>query len=177
MKEEYKGYSIEISQDEYADDPTENYEEDIILCILSKRYRNPAEKKGDRHPVDYWQRWPKRNPKYACYPLWVYDHSGVHYLPTLSDADNPFSGKLPAGHAEFDTARAGFIAVKKSRVRGQVKRFQTARDAVAEYTAYSNGGVYRYTIRDSVGDVVYSCGDYYGLDQARQDAHRFIDNL
>ena len=170
MTEQHKGYSIEISQEELADNPLDYYGDDVRICILSRRHANP---------VDYWRGWRSRNRNYECFPLWVFIAPGgatAHYLPTLPGASNPYyDGRL--GHRWEQSARAGFIAVKKSRVRGQVKRFQTARDAVAEYTAYSTTTSYRYIIRDSVGDLIYSCGAYYTLDQARQESRCFIDNL
>lgn len=151
----------------------------VKIVILHGRYINPAE--GDIDTVEEAFAFEAANrpgrvkggTAWAIFPLYLYDHSGCAYR-VANEARNPFIGRLPQGHAEFDSGRVGFIALKRSEwgpsaPRTSRKALLRIAEGIAEsYTAWVNGGGVGYVVEDAEGEELDSCWGYYTLDDAEQ---------
>jgi hypothetical protein len=110
-------------------------------------------------------------------------HAYIHSGTFLSAS--PWQGRLPQGHAEFDSAQSGFIYVTRKtalewmggkhlteRKIRKVKESLTA--ALDEYSKWLNGECYQYVVEDAEGSSVGGCGGFIGMDymleEARHDA-------
>jgi len=158
MKKEYKGYIIKIEQDDLTEGPREWDNLGTIACFHS-RYNL-----GDEHNFsgpDELVEFVKQENIIAL-PLYLYDHSGI----TIST--KPFS-------CRWDSGQVGYIYVTKDRVREEynvkkvskklIKRVTDVLQSEVEvYDNFLTGEVYFYSIEDSDGDSVDSCGGFYGTD-------------
>ena len=112
--------------------------------------------------------------------MWVYAyiHSGVA-LSTKS-----FCGRLPQGHAEFDSGICGVIIVRQKKFLEEFggEKWTPPKKKHAEdicendiktFQAYLNGEVYGYVIDDHAE----SCGGYYTVKEAMEEAKLTVDFL
>jgi hypothetical protein len=168
------GFVLQVIQDEFYDENPYDDDDDVLIAVFSSRYNNPAAKARlticgevyDLSDVNDAQAFeaayrldPETFPWYVA-PLYAYDHSGIVYR--VSESGNPFYGHLPQGHAECDSGRAGFIALRRE-AWGEAKTLLEHAKGVAEsFTDYSNGNVYAYIIKDPDGETVDSCGGFLG---------------
>ena len=95
-------------------------------------------------------------------PLFLYDHSGLS-MRTFSHGQ----------HASWDCGSVGFIYATKADILKEysVKRITKAIKAKVEkiltsevetYSQYLEGDVYFFNVADADGNVVESCGGFYG---------------
>ena len=100
--------------------------------------------------------------KYIALPLYLYDHSGV------SLSTSPFS-------CSWDSGQVGFIRAEKSRINEWVggkyvtkkkreRALEILESEIETFNQYLSGDVYGFRILDDEGDVIDSCGGYYGTD-------------
>jgi hypothetical protein len=84
-----------------------------------------------------------------------------------------FQGLLPQGHAEFDSGQIGFIFVSKEKARKEYGKLTKAALVKVEkylagevevYDQYLSGDVYWFKKVDENGEVLDSCGGFYGYD-------------
>ena len=113
-----------------------------------------------------------RDGDYIGMPVFAYVHGSVAIQAAHS---NPF-------HCQWDSGRSGWAYMTKAEVRSffGARRINKAlkelalariRSCVEEYSAYLNGEVYGFIIRDtSTGEAVDSCWGYYGMDYVKQEA-------
>jgi hypothetical protein len=113
-----------------------------------------------------------RDGDYIGMPVFAYVHSGVALQAAYT---NPF-------HCQWDSGRSGWAYMTKAEVRSHygVRRITKAvkekalsllRSCVEEYSAYLNGEVYGFIIRDTnTGEAVDSCWGYYGIDSVKSEA-------
>jgi len=113
-----------------------------------------------------------RDNEYIGMPVFAYVHSGVALQAAYT---NPF-------HCQWDSGRSGWAYITKAGARSHfgVRRITKGvkeqalsllRSCVEEYSAYLNGEVYGFIIRDtSTGEAVDSCWGYYGMDFVEQEA-------
>jgi hypothetical protein len=113
-----------------------------------------------------------RDGDYIGMPVFAYVHSGVALQAAYT---NPF-------HCQWDSGRSGWAYMTKAEVRSffGARRINKAlkelalariRSCVEEYSAYLNGEVYGFIIRDTnTGESVDSCWGYYGMDYVKQEA-------
>jgi hypothetical protein len=113
-----------------------------------------------------------RSGDYIGMPVFAYVHGSVAIQAAHS---NPF-------HCQWDSGRSGWAYMTKAEVRSffGVRRITKAvkesaltiiRTAVEDYSAYLNGEVYGFIIRDtSTGESVDSCWGFYGLDHVKSEA-------
>jgi len=183
MTDQYKGYTIDINQDEFADSPRDWGSPTQMICF-QRRYDL-----GDKHSYnsddyDGWDELSKAISKKGdlIAPLYLYDHSGLRIKI------GSFQGLLPQGHAEFDSGQVGFIVFTREKIREhfEVKRITPAtlkkaqklmEQDVSYYDSYISGSVYQYTVTDEDGEVIESCGGYYDYDMAETDAKTLVDSL
>ena len=114
-------------------------------------------------------------------PLFLYDHSGLS-MRTYSHGQ----------HAGWDGGYVGFIYATKADILKEysVKRITKALKEKVEkslegevkiYSQYLEGDVYSFTVEeldcDGEGEVVESCGGFYGMESAKEEMNSQIDWL
>ena len=156
---EYKGYTIEIENDECSESPRDWDNLGTMVCFHG-RYRL-----GDKHdfrgPEDFLEYL--KTEKCLVLPLYLYDHSDI------SISTGSFVGR--AQHAEWDSGQVGWIYVTYGKIREECGRKYITRrllgyvtkylvQEIGTYDQYLRGDVYGYSIKD-IGD---SCWGFYGYD-------------
>jgi hypothetical protein len=155
MKEEYRGYDINIEQDDPFESPREWDNLGTMVCF-HKRYDL-----GDKHnfndPDDV--REFLKNTNVIVLSLYLYDHSGI----TMSTS--PFS-------CPWDSGQVGVIYVEVEQVKEEWKWKKLSkkriehikkclRQEVETYDDYLTGNIWYFSIEKD-GEHIDSCGGYYG---------------
>ncbi len=101
----YKGHEISIQYDESPENPRTEWDNFTVIHCCSSRYYLGEENHAD------WDECREAIAKAKkqgdlVFKVYAYIHSGTRL--SLED----FYGKLPQGHAEFDSGQSGFIVVK-----------------------------------------------------------------
>jgi hypothetical protein len=110
-------------------------------------------------------------------PLFLYDHSGIS-MRTYSHGQ----------HAGWDGGYVGFIYATKADILKEfnVKRITKAiktkvekilTSEVETYSQYLEGDVYFFNIADADGEIVESCGGFYGMEAVKEEVNSQIDYL
>lgn len=159
----YKGYSIEIYQDESADDPR-NWGNLATFAAFHRRY-----KIGDSHrfeDIAALKDYLKRNA--AIYlPVYMYDHSGV-CLNTTGFSCAWDSGQVGYIYALKEDIKKEF-GVKRISRKLKTRVLDILRGEIETYDQYMCGDVYGYRIKNKDGEVVDSCWGFYGDDHEKSD--------
>ena len=172
--ETYKGHEIEIKYDENPLNPRtewDNFTE--IHCCSSNHYLG-------EHNHDSWDDVHKaireaKEQGNLVFKVFAYIHSGT------SLSLESFHGKLPQGHAEFDSGQCGYIVVNKKDIVGswgkknwtdklRKKAYEVAQQDIETFNSYLNGQVFGYVVDD-----VDSCWGYYDTEYALEEARDIID--
>lgn len=131
---------------------------------------------GDKHNIDHrdyngWDEMEKaicrKEDVAVILPLFLYDHSGLRISTTS------FNGR--AQHASWDSGKVGFIYATKDAVRDYygIKRItekftekivSRLINEVDTYDTYLSGDIYYFSVKDEDGEIVQSCGGFYGND-------------
>lgn len=198
--EKYKGFTILISNHEDAESPRGWDNTGTISVTKNCRYKLGDEEYSD--PMDFLanlsgkefeeleQAW-KKEANELEFPQWVlskaretniilpvflYDHSGISVSTT------PFS-------CHWDSGLIGFIHVSHKDIMKTTGHTELTAEDIEEYTTYleneiktlddyCRGYVYQFLIEDPEGEVIDSCGGYYG-DEGIQiiidECHETID--
>lgn len=184
---EYKGYTINIEHNDYAENPREFFEPaGTMVCWhrryhlgdmedgrpISRYYNEPIDLLYELAGVDrdeYWEEHDKDMSDAELYSkikekgtvildLYLYDHSGI------SMSCSSYVGR--AHHAEWDSGRVGYIYTTKDKIEkeGWTKEQATKylEGEVETYDDYLTGNVYGYRIEDSEGEEKDSCWGYFG---------------
>lgn len=161
---EYRGYTINIYQDDMAETPRERDNLGIMICF-HKKYDL-----GDKH--DYktsdfsgWEELKEQiikdhNPLIIL-PLYLYDHSGIAIKTYIHGC-----------HAQWDCGQVGYIFVSKEKIKQEWKvktisaklKKNIEKNLLAEvetYNDYLQGNIYGYNI-EYEGENIDSCSGYYG---------------
>lgn len=177
---EYKGYTIEIGHDEYAESPREWDNLGYMVCQHS-RYTlgdDNLEYHGESILDDLKQYIGVQGLKLSdivYLPLYLYAHSGITMNTT------GFS-------CRWDSGQVGWIYVTKEQLRREygVKRITKAlrdkaetvlKGEVATYDQYLTGEVYAWSILDDDGETVEAVCGFYDYEQALKEAKGHIDYL
>lgn len=179
-KESYKGYQIEIEQDECPPSPRD--EDTFGTLVLShKRYDLPHECdliEDNYRDADQVERALRKHyGATLILPVWGYDHSG--FFLKAGDRTYPFD-------CPWDSGLLGFIFTTHKKMvewfganNQHTRRKATAmlEQEVATYSSYSNGDVWGYIVSDEEGHEVDdgSVWGYYDVDEAIQAAEAFIN--
>ena len=194
MKTNYKGYIINVEQDEYSDSPRE-WSNVGIIAYKHSRYLLGEETIND--PIEWlidklnlselsvqriWTKYATEREvfnylekrffrEYAALPVYLYDHSGI----TINTCG--FS-------CPWDSGKIGYIyATKESCKEIGVENFSKRKiknileQEIETFDQYITGDVYRYAIQDKDGVIIDSCCGIYGEDEAINDAKVVIDYI
>lgn len=158
---EYKGYTIEINQDEDVESPRDWDNLGKMVCNHG-RYDLANEVKFDFDSCNSWQEVGEELKKaYAVVlPIFMYDHGSVSLSVT------PYSCRWDSGQVGFVVCSTEDIKKEYSVKRISKKIIKKVEsiliNEVEIYSQYINGEVYRYSIDDENGETIDSCSGFYG---------------
>jgi hypothetical protein len=180
----YRNHTIKIWQDEDAQNPREWSDHLGTMVFFHKRYCLGDTDHGVNLQVDSWdkvERNIRRKFKGTVLLMTVYmfDHSGV----TIRVDPEPFRQADSTG---WDWGQIGYIFTTRLRIREWYQKKLISKKTMAkaekhllheieEYDQYLRGDVYGYTIEDKNGNVIDSCGNYYGEEYIMHDAKSAVD--
>lgn len=190
--EEYKGYRIETYPDEcYIEESPREWDNLSIWHCWHKRMELGDEnynlyRQADVDDLNKTLRTAKRNNDVVI-KLYIYQHGGI--VLSLSS----FAGKLPQGHAEFDSGQVGFVIIRRKKIleeyggkkltaKLRARAIKVAEGEVKTFNQYACGDVSGYKIFDTEGGVVDSCWGFYGSENvattfALKEARAVVDNI
>lgn len=175
--EEYKGHTITIDYDPDPLDPRRDYDNLTEFHCLSSRYCLGEHQHRSAADLDDVVREAKKQSDMVL-RLYAYVHGGV----ALSLES--FHGRLPQGHAEFDSGCCGVVIVRRQKMLREFGRkrwtaalkkraYEIAKSDVEVFTAFLSGSVYCYV----VDDHVESCWGFYSIEEAVAEAKGVIDHM
>jgi len=184
---EYKGYTIEVKQDENAESPREWDNFGHMVCF-HKRYN--LGDKDTNLTSDMFRSWKELenyliNEMKAIIiaPLYMYDHS-IQRIKI----GNFYNCGLPQGHAQFDSGQIGYIYATDTDIKENfdVQRItkkvieqakKVIEGEVNTYDAWISGQVYGYNIKNEKDNNLDGCWGYYGdIEYMINEAKIVIDN-
>ena len=176
-KENYKGYTILVYQDEEPYDPRED--SNIGKFYLNHRdYTLPKE-------IEVKGEWDNLNELIQCikkeykdsiiYLLKMYDHSGV----SISwSRDNSFEYPY---NCSWDSSWIGVYVLTQEAIKKEGISEEKAREIVEneldEYCAYFNGDMCGYTIKDEYENYIEGCSGFYNWQECLDEAKYQVDQI
>lgn len=171
----YKGHDITIEHDEDPQNPRTEWDNLTEIHCRSSRHYLGEVVHPNAEDFNLMLAEAKRQGDYVI-RVYAYIHSGT----VLSLAS--FHGRLPQGHAEFDSGCSGVIVVRRKKFLAEygwkkwtAKRRKRAYDMceadIKAFTQYLNGEVYGFIVDDH-GDSVWG---YYSIEDAMDAAKESID--
>lgn len=165
MQVQNQNAKLNVFCDENAENPR-NWDNVGTMICWHRRYAF-----GDKHsysePQEFLQS-DEAKSAFVMLPVFLYDHS-IQKLSTKS-----FAGR--AQHAEWDSGQVGFIYVNCGKVKELTglepteenkETVQQMLSAETElYSSYIEGDCYGFSIEDMQGNVLDSCGGFYGGDMS-----------
>jgi len=175
--EQYKGHTISIEHDPDPIDPRREYDNLTEFHVKQSRYylgEHQHRSASDIH--DVVQEAKKQGD--MVLKLYAYIHSGT-FLSLES-----FHGRLPQGHAEFDSGQCGVVIIRRKKMLDEFCRkrwtkklreraYDIAKSDAEVFTSYLNGWVYGY----QVDDGEESCWGFYDIEEAMAEAKGLIDHM
>lgn len=177
-QETYKGHTIEIETDEDPQNPRTEWDNLTEIHCLSRNHYLGEHNHPNTEDFNLMLREAHRQNDYMI-KVYAYIHSGV----ALSLES--FYGKLPQGHAEFDSGCCGVIIVRRKLYfeefggkrwtkKRKLHAYDICKADIETFQAYLSGEVYGYMIDDPRGD---SCWGYYSTEEAMTEAKSVIDYM
>lgn len=176
---EYKGYTIEIVQDEHAESPRTAYDNLGTMICRHSRYTLGDDNHGFKFSHNKAENYKRLHKQYGrdCIqlPLYLLDHSG------LTMSTTPFND-------HWDSMQVGIIIISRDTIRKEygVERIspklkkqiiKILKGEVETYDHYLTGNVHGYQITKD-GEDVDSCWGYYGDEKyCREDAESVVDAI
>lgn len=182
----YRGYTIAIGEDEFAEDPRKDCTPAGTMCCEHRHYtlgdggvellreslRDYVELEGDEDDQQLVDLAEKAG--YIILPLYLFDHSGL----TISTSSSRFRAADPAG---WDWGMLGIIFMSPKRMQEEGMDEETAikcmNGEVEEYDQFLRGDVWFYQIEDDGGEIVDSLSGIYGYDYAEEQAKECVDSM
>lgn len=173
MNIEYRGLSIKLTQDEYADNPNEWGNEDCFLVSALDRYlwvppRGAKTTTEIHNALD--ELW--RSGDFHHFAVDAYIHGGVALALRGSVEAHNFPDR------QWDvTTGSVFVFVRKSGGWNwdEITPEEVAKSVVDEWNTYLSGDVWNVAIEDADGETIETCGGYYGEEHAIEEAKSTID--
>ena len=168
---EYKGFDIEIEQDQDAIDPQEDCDNDVFIVFEHRSFTVKVEG-FDAQMIyeDYYQKGKKLCKGHWLFPLEAYIHSGVHLM---------VRGSIEAANCpdrRWDVSFGGFVLVKRQKGWSWTQELAATKckGMVDDWNLYNSGEVYGYNIPD----LNESCWGFYGdwEKNVLAEAKAIIDN-
>ena len=175
-------FGVRLTEDRFPPNPRTESDHLATFVCFHRRYRL-----GDKHEYRLEEGWDKLERQIimetggcVIIPLYLYDHSGI----TISTT--PFSCRWDSGQVGFafmprQVILDNFSKSKSDRPRLSKKMGLQAADAiraeVEEYDKYLRGDVWVYEITDGEGNLVESCGGFFGKECAAAEAATAVMRL
>lgn len=168
-----RGVTVEIYQDDFPMNPRTEFDNCTTMICFHNRYDLGDSDHGlSSEDFSGWDEIEEYIRKelgaVAILPLYLYDHSGV----TISTS--PFS-------CPWDSGRIGFIFITPEQVRAAFGNnppenlVKVLEADVATYDQYLTGDIWGYSIIETAtGEVLESCGGFFGLDYVREEIARAL---
>ncbi len=172
----YKNHSIQITQDEFPENPRDWENLGTMVCFHSKY--NLGDKDHGFTPESLVKKIKQAD--IISLPIFLFDHSGL----TISTDDTMFRAMDSHG---WDWGKIGYIFVSLERVREEYKKklvskklretvLTCLRNEVETYNQYLQGEVFYYEILNSEGKSVDGCSGFYGLEDCIHQAELWVDH-
>ena len=178
---EYKGYSIEIIQDEHASNPRKEWDHLGTLAAFHRNY-DLGDKISFKTPEEVMEHIEET--KALSLPVYLYDHGG------LSVSTGSFN-------CQWDSGQLGVIFVERERILKEysVKKVSKQlkerilgylKNEVEELNQYLQGDVYGYVIKkkhscekcaSDISEEVESVWGFYGYENCLSEAKSVVDYL
>lgn len=172
--------TLEIMHDGDPRNPREEFDHVGRMVCGHRRYRlgDSAKTLGWTYRSENFDGWDElkaylhdEQDAALVLPLALYDHSGI----TMS---------IGRGGG-WDSGQVGFIYVTNAALAeywpssDPAERLEKARKCleaeVQEYDAYLTGEVYAYTVTDEQGELLSSCGGFYGVETAQEEGQNALE--
>ena len=173
----YKGHLIEVVQDEHPLHPREDFDNLTEFHYMGIGHYVLGDRKHAHNSRKCMEDMLAEARKQGdmIFQLFAYIHGGI--VLSLES----FMGKLPQGHAEFDSGQCGFVIVRKKEMldnfggkkwtkKLKERAYEIALNDVDIFNKYMRGEVYGYEIDDE--DSGYG---YYSTEDAVAEAKSIID--
>lgn len=183
-KVEYKGFVIEIYPDFNIPDPRKEWDNAATIVCFHRRYNL-----GDEHnfrDIDDVRTFIKSEKGILVRPVYMYDHSGISLSCNNSYPFNDLwdAGQVGIAYMTANDIRKTYL-VKRITKQTRQKARELIGAEVNTYNQFLNGEVFYYSINDKDGEIVDSCGGFYGwefdenglLEYARDAIDGYIENL
>lgn len=162
MQIKYKGFNIEIKQDQDPQNPRTDWDHPSVMICFHRRLVLGDQKHGFTSGADVEKFLQLNKDKVIQLPIYGYEHSG------LTIATSPFS-------CPWDSGRLGVIYISKEKARKDMgwkvltkarveEVYALLRSEVEAYNQYLCGDVYGYQITDDKGQFLDSCWGFFGSD-------------
>lgn len=188
---EYKGYTIEIEQDQFVNESPRGWDNMFTMFCRHNRYNLGDE--GAEDPRDIM----KGIVLYA--PLYIYDHCGITmYRGQAIRPEGEVAGDAQSRIANVrrvastpdklcDVSMVGWIYITRERLLNEYGRKRLSRKLIDKavrvmdgeiqtYDQYLTGDVWGYTISKD-GEDQDSLWGLYGYEYAEDEAKRTVDYL
>lgn len=175
MEKKYKGFTINIENDEYPENPRTWADQTIIYS--NHRDYDPDNHKLSELMAEYevndvqslTEKLTAENVKFV--KVYAYIHSGI-----------ALSIGAPSVNDKFDTGLFGIMTldmvnVDESVIENPAIVQSIFEDDIEQLNHYYNGEVYSMEITDDEGDDVSSCGGFLSEEDALQSAKDEIDGI
>lgn len=167
-----KVYNITIEQDESPESPREWDNLGVIVTAL-RNYQFEQELSGEYATLQeaFLAHLDDEGLKFKdciVLPIYAYIHSGI-------------SLSVGAYTCKWDSGTAGYIYTTKKKARAEFGRVYNARaraclaGEIETLNQYLEGDVWRYSITDDNGEILDSCGGYYGRDYCETEAAEMVE--
>lgn len=167
---ELNGFVAVIEQEEYSENPRREFDHLGTMVCWHREYDmgDPVREHGfdyrNYRDSEALRRAILREHKNAyILPVYLYEHSGQ----TVSTS--PFG-------CPFDSGQVGWIFIPREvavsvfgNSRTKSKALKYLQGEIEEYDTYLSGDVYRYYMTGPEGEMIDSCGGYYGYESVKQE--------
>lgn len=151
----YKGFTIEITPDEFCNDSPNDWGNTDSFLVYDHRDFFVQRKGFDPDDIySVMQEDKKTFEGYWFFPVYAYIHSGVAL--SLGRNSYPFNDR-------WDVSFKGFALVKREKTTWSVdKAYIRAGHTIDTWNDYLSGNVWNYMTLDKDGNTIDSCCGYYG---------------
>lgn len=172
----YKGFTIDIINDEHYDETPNTWNEDYFLVydhgqfdvrvegFKPKEIFNHLEAKQaltdenlSNEDREYWERqfeyYDNYSKNYHIFPVNAYIHSGVAL--SLSNNSYPFNDR-------WDVSTSGYFLVKKEVEPDVIKAFKNASGTIETWNDLLMGNVWGFNVTNQFDEEIHSCWGFIG---------------
>ena len=169
------GLTLIVEADDHPLNPREEYEHLGQMVCWHRRYSL-----GDRHEwsePDEFRQHLKSCKGAVALPVYLFDHSG------LAVSTTPF-------HCPWDSGQIGMIWMsrkaaldafgpggKRLTPKLRLQAEEALRAEVREYHQFLSGDVWHVRVENEDGEILDSCGGYYGSDYAVEEGRAMLATL